>query len=64
MGIPFTSVPGIVRAHGGILIINPLARFGGSAIWRAVKRARSHGLVDVKRERVNRAIVTERHEGA
>lgn len=55
-GIPYAAIPDMCRRNGGFIAINPLARWGQSRIWKAVKRAKRHGLVSVERPRIDLAI--------
>lgn len=46
-GMPYQEAARLAKVHNP-LIVNPLARWGSSHIWRACKRARRKGLVRIK----------------
>lgn len=55
---PPIDVVALVKRNNGTIVVNPLARFGATRIWRAVKKARNKGLVHVHRASAGEAIVT------
>ena len=57
-GIAYADLPKIIARNGGSIVVNPLAKWGRSKIWKAAVRARTNGIVEIRRERPDRAIVT------
>lgn len=39
----------VAKSSGGLFVVDPLARWGESRIWKAVKCARNRGLVRTRR---------------